>query len=144
MVDDVEVRRRTTLELAASYQALLSAGRWDEWIELWSEQPICEFPYAATGRPARLEGRPAILTYMRGAGGRFAIDATDELVLHEGADGSTLVVELAIRGHVIETGAPYDQRYVSIFEVIDGRLARYREYWNPLLARAAFDQEPAP
>jgi uncharacterized protein len=138
MSDDTRSRRRSTREVASSYQALLTAGRWDEWIELWAEDARCEFPYAAEGRPRSLQGRSAILEYMRAAAGRFAIDGVDRLVLHEDREGSTLVAELAIKGHVLGSGEPYNQQYVSVFEVVDGHLQRYREYWNPLVVQAAF------
>jgi len=144
MDDAPEPRRRTAVQVASDYQALLAAGRWAEWIELWADDAVCEFPYAAEGRPRRLEGRAEILEYMRAAGGRFTIDAVDHLVLHEGRDDTRLVVEMAIRGHVLASGAPYDQQYVSVFAVADGRLQHYREYWNPLVGQAAFGDRTEP
>lgn len=38
-------------------------------------------------------------------------------------------------GHVIETGLPYRQSYISVIETRDGRIVRYKDYWNPLVVK---------
>jgi ketosteroid isomerase-like protein len=141
---DTAARRQQTMDLAARYQVLLANQQWDEWIELWGDDAVCEFPYAAADRPQRLVGKTKILGYMRGYPGRFVIDRIEEMVLHETVAGAVLVVELAIKGHVVASGASYDQRYVCIFEVADGLLRRYREYWNPMISQVAFTEEREP
>lgn len=141
VTDEVEERRRTTREVAEQYQALLVAQDWDRWIDLWSDDGTCEFPYAAEGSPERLEGRHAILEYMRAYPGRITIDGIDDVVMHETADGRRLIAEIAISGHATGTDRPYDQRYVVVFEVEHGKLVRYREYWNPLVLLEAFPDD---
>jgi ketosteroid isomerase-like protein len=131
---DVEATRQRTLDLAGMYQTLLGQGRFDEWIALWHDDAILEFPYVPAGRTSSYRGKEAILAYMKAASGRIATDAVDELRVHEAADPHMLVVELATRGHLVGSGAPYDQRYVCVFELREGLLWRYREYWNPLVS----------
>jgi ketosteroid isomerase-like protein len=31
------------------------------------------------------------------------------------------------------TGAPYEMSYVVVLKTIDGQMALYRDYWNPLV-----------
>ena len=140
--DDEDVGGRT-LELARAYQTLLAEGRLDEWIALWHDDALLEFPFAPAGRPAAYRGKDEILEYMTHAAGRIATDAVEELRVHTASDPQVLIVELSTRGHLVESGAPYDQRYVCVFEARDGLLWRYREYWNPLVsidAHGGFDE----
>jgi ketosteroid isomerase-like protein len=37
----------------------------------------------------------------------------------------------------VRTGVAYDQTYISVVTLRDGRIARYKDYWNPLVALAA-------
>jgi hypothetical protein len=134
---DVAVRERT-LALVQSYQTLIAQRRFDEWIELWAEDGSCEFPYAPKGHPGLLQGREAIYRYMTAYPERIAIDAVAEMRVHPMLDPEMATVELAIVGHVLPGGRPYNQRYVVIFQVKNGKLWRYREYWNPLISIEAF------
>ena len=52
-------------------------------------------------------------------------------------------IEFSCKGHSPQTGARYDQDYVSILELRDGRIARYRDYWNPLVALSAIESAPS-
>ncbi|WRZ89788.1 hypothetical protein OHB54_12385 [Streptomyces sp. NBC_01007] len=43
---------------------LLSDARIEEWIDLFTEEGILEFPYPAWGLPTRMQGREALLAQM--------------------------------------------------------------------------------
>ncbi|TYC52976.1 hypothetical protein FMN50_15435 [Rhodobacterales bacterium] len=45
-----------------------------------------------------------------------------------------VVFEFSCQGQGIETGKPYDQDYISVVTLRDGRVCHYRDYWNPLVA----------
>jgi uncharacterized protein len=137
-IPDEQVVRDETIALMQAYQTLLTEHRFDEWLELWADDGVCEFPYAAAGRPNRLCGKDEILDYMRQYPGRISIEGVDELVVHLGLDPHVAVVEMTIRATATPTGRPYNQRFVIVGETRDGTLARYREYWNPLIWAEAF------
>ena len=107
---------------------------WKEWIELWAEDGELEFPFAPGGRQRTYRGKAEILAYMSAASGRVAVDSLAHVRLHPMLDPKAAVVELAIEGHVPESGATYNQVYVLFFETRAGKLWRYREYWNPLIS----------
>jgi ketosteroid isomerase-like protein len=71
---------------------------------------------------------------MKVAAGRIAID----LILAQ--DPNVAVVELSTRGRAISTGRPFHQSYVIVFETKDGKIWRFREYWNPLVLIEAFGE----
>ncbi|MEI9991288.1 MAG: nuclear transport factor 2 family protein [Rhizomicrobium sp.] len=135
--DDIRAR---TLQLVGAYRTLMAEGRWDAWIDLWCEDGVLEFPFAPAGRRPTYRGRRDILDYMKAASGKIAIDAVARARIFPMQDPTVAVAEFAIKGRALSTGAPYDQRYVVFFETRDGKLAHYREYWNPLVSMAAFGE----
>jgi hypothetical protein len=42
--------RADTMRVMLAYQRLIAEKRWAEWIKLWAEDGVCEFPYAPRGR----------------------------------------------------------------------------------------------
>ena len=135
-VKDDEIRQ-ANLAVMQRYRTLLFAQRFDEWIELWADDGICEFPFAAGDSPKRLEGKAEILGYMTRFPSKFSIEGVDRLQIHPCLDPNTVVAEMAIRGRATGTDKPYNQQYVVVAELRDGKLARYREYWNPLVSAEA-------
>ncbi|HVV75994.1 MAG TPA: nuclear transport factor 2 family protein [Mycobacteriales bacterium] len=129
--------RRANLGLMQQYQTLLFEQRFDEWIELWHDDGVCEFPFAAADRPKRLAGKDEILAYMNDYPSRLSIDGVEDLQVHQGLDPDVVVVEMTIRGRAVDTEKPYNQQYVIVAQTRDGKLAHYREYWNPLITAAA-------
>ena len=53
-------------------------------------------------------------------------------LLVRAADGTNAVLEFSCKGTSHETGARYDQDYVSVLDLREGLISRYRDYWNPL------------
>jgi ketosteroid isomerase-like protein len=127
-----EERRAANLKLMRDYQTLIAQGRFEEWIELWADDGVLEFPYAPAGRRRAYAGKAEILAYMKHATGRVAADSVESMRVFPMQDPDMAVIEVSIRGRALTTGAPYSQSFVMFFEVEDGKLRRYREYWNPL------------
>jgi ketosteroid isomerase-like protein len=136
MTDD-EAIRLETLALMRQYQTLLTEARFGEWIELWADDGVCEFPFASPGRPKLLQGKEQILAYMTAYPSRISIDGVHELRVHPALDPNVVIVEMTIKGRAVETDKPYNQHYVIVAETRDGKLTHYREYWNPLVSAEA-------
>ena len=71
---------------------------------------------------------------MKSAGG---VSYTD-VEMHQTLDPDTLIVEFAGRGRTAASGKSYEQRYISVVRMRDGKIAHYKDYWNPLAVLAAF------
>ena len=136
MTDDEGIRLET-LALMQQYQRLLTEARFGEWIELWADDGVCEFPFASPGRPRLLQGKEQILAYMTAYPSRIFIEGVDKLRVHPALDPNVVVVEMTIKGRAVETDKPYNQQYVIVAETRDGKLTHYREYWNPLVSAEA-------
>jgi hypothetical protein len=54
--------------------------------------------------------------------------------LHQSVNPDVAIVEMTATGTLKGTGEPYEQPYVVVLTANDGRIVRYRDYWNPLKA----------
>lgn len=137
MSNDTETDRAAVEQILQNYLALYSQQRWDEWIDLWADDGVLEFPFAPAGRRSEYVGKADILAYMKPLGGRIAVDAFGHFRLYPMLDPATICFEMGFKGRNAETGAPYNQSYISIVEVRGGKIVRYREYWNPIVSMDA-------
>jgi hypothetical protein len=103
------------------------------WIDLWDDNGVFEFPFAPDGWPKRLEGKAAIADYMRGYPDHIDLHDFPYVEIHQTTAAQTIVVEMRAVGRLVETGSPYDMTYIAVVTVEDGRITRYRDYWNPLV-----------
>ncbi|MER8185907.1 nuclear transport factor 2 family protein [Kitasatospora sp. NPDC094015] len=102
------------------------------WIGLWAADGVMEFPFAPPGWPGRLDGRDAIAAYMRDYPDHIDLHDFPDLRIHRTAEEGTIVVEMRGVGTLVDSGAPFDMRYIAVVTVHDGRFSSYRDYWNPL------------
>jgi uncharacterized protein len=109
----------------------IMAGDLDGWLQRCRDDVVLEFPYAPTGRPARVEGKQAVGDYLRAMPGQISFERITSLVVHQTVDPNTAVIEWSASGRIKATGAPYDMDYVVVLTLVDGLMATYRDYWNP-------------
>ncbi len=81
-VDDLRSAARQTF---VDHLDLLSSGRVPEWVALFTEDGVLEFPYGPAGFPTRVAGHQALLDYMRHFPDNFDV-VFEELVFHDTTD----------------------------------------------------------
>lgn len=106
---------------------------------------VIDLPFSETGRTDPgfyrvYEGIPDCLNFWKVA---TALEAAyhpfTDMDLTVSPDGSRVFVEA--RGHVTMTsGVDYRNRYVLRMDIQDGKVRRYREYYNPIISAFAFDR----
>ena len=136
--DDSSVRK-ATIERTQAYLQLMREQRWDEWSELWADDAVLEFPFAPEGRKGIYRGKKEIREYMSATSGRIRVDGVAALTMHPMLDPEAIVVELSIKGTIVNNGADYPQRYITVFQFKDGKICHYREYWNPAVTMKAMN-----
>lgn len=104
----------------------------DGWLAHAHDDVTLEFPFAPEGRPARVEGKPAVEQYLHAVPGQVEFTDVDVRHVHQSADPASAVIEWTARGRIKATGAPYRMDYAVVVTLVDGLIAGYREYWNPL------------
>ncbi|OKI02646.1 phenazine biosynthesis protein PhzA/PhzB [Streptomyces sp. CB02923] len=104
----------------------------DGWLALCAEDVLVELPFAPDGYPSKLEGRAAVADYVRDYPEHIDLREVPRLKIHVTDDPDTVVAEWHGTGRIVATGAPYELSYVVVMTAENGRITRYRDYWNPL------------
>lgn len=143
-IDQTDATRRAAAQHAvAEHLRLVSAGQIDEWLDLFAPDGIIEFPFAPTGMPTQVQGREALRAHMTPFPDTFDVGFVD-LTFHETTDASLVIAECRSIGHAVPTGKPYEQTVLAIVNTDDdGRITRFRDYWNPLVAIEALTPDQA-
>jgi ketosteroid isomerase-like protein len=119
----------------------LSSGRIEEWVDLFTEDGILEFPYAPEGTdfPSSVSGKKALFDYMKNFPKHFKVEF-ENLHFHATQEPSLVIAEFTSKGHAISTGKPYLQKYISVVTTTpEGKIAKYVDFWNPLTAFEALN-----
>lgn len=107
-------------------------------IDMFMPGGVMEFPYAAKGATQRLDSREAMQAYFDQISDLMLISPMRDVRSHRGAI-DTVVLEFACDGVIAASGQPFHQRYISAITLQEGRIALYRDYWNPLVLTKALD-----
>ena len=107
----------------------------DDVLNLFAEDVAFEFPYAPDGFPKGFDGRDRLAAHLARLGPLLVFDRFDLEASH--IAGDTAVLEFTCKGRGVDTGIAYDQTYISVVTLRGGRIARYKDYWNPLVVLAA-------
>lgn len=101
-------------------------------VDMLADDAVMEFPFAPPGLPRRLEGRDAVAGHLAKLARLIAFDRIDPATV-VARDGGTTVLAFEAAGTGVETGAAYDQRYLSVVTTAGGRIVQYLDYWDPLV-----------
>ena len=135
MVDHVS----PAISAALKYLAVVKGAALDEWMDIWAEDAVVEFPYSPDPYPRRLEGKNAIYAYYRDIAPAFELREEKPFTLYPSSDPRVGIFEISLGFLIRSTGKEYAQDYIGIVRVRDdGRIAFYREYADPLRALRAF------
>ncbi|MEU8083172.1 nuclear transport factor 2 family protein [Micromonospora sp. NPDC049101] len=114
---------------------LLLAKDMAGFIALFAEDAVLELPFAPPGQPRRVAGRAELHEYLINYPDLLDVREIRDRTVHETRDPEVIVVEFAASGFVVATGRPYEVRYIAVLTIRDGRLAHYRDYWDPIAAQ---------
>jgi ketosteroid isomerase-like protein len=100
--------------------------------DLLAEDVIFDFVISVPGYPRRVEGRRAVAELYRGYGSNIVLRSADELAVHRDREASVIVLEYEVHGQAVQTGRPYDNRFVSVITIRDRRVTHWRDYLDPV------------
>jgi ketosteroid isomerase-like protein len=105
-------------------------------VELVTDDLVLEFPFRGDGGPRRLEG-DAAKAFITDLPKLFARMSFQDVVVHGQLPSGQVVVEYRSDG-LTRAGRSYPNRYVGFFTLRDGRVAVWREYFDPDVVTEAF------
>lgn len=111
-------------------------------LDMCDDNIVFEFPYAPEGFTVRLVGKEALKAYLPTVADLLTIESITLSRVIIAADSEAAMIEFSCKGYSNQTGARYDQVYVSVVELQAGRITRYRDYWNPLVLLSATKTSP--
>jgi ketosteroid isomerase-like protein len=105
-------------------------------LELVTDDLVLELPFRADGGSRRLEGDDA-RRFMRALPRLFTQMRFSDVVVHGQLPSGLIVAEYTSNGMTI-AGSAYPNVYVGFFRMRQGRIAGWREYFDPNVVTAAF------
>jgi uncharacterized protein len=108
----------------------------DHFFDLLADHVIFEYVITVPGYPRRVVGRAAVAELYRPYGDTFVLDRCFDLAVHHDRETGVVVLEYASSGRVVETGAAYGNRYISVITIVDRKVTHWRDYLDPI---AVFD-----
>lgn len=112
-------------------------------LTMCADDIVFEFPFAPERGVHRLEGKKALAAYLPRIGRLIRIDGIEVTTIHRSTDPDVVILEMEATGAGVQTGARYDQRYISVVRMREGKIVHYRDYWNPLILLEAAGGEQA-
>lgn len=82
------------------------------------------------GWPRVVRGRTELMGQFQGYVGSIRLRSADELIVNKADNGRVVVIEYDIHGTILATGAGYENRFCSIIELKNRKIARWRDYMD--------------
>jgi uncharacterized protein len=114
----------------------------EHFFDIVTDDVVYEVLYDFPGWPRIIQGRADLMAQFRGYVDNIELQSADKLITHKADDGRAVVIEYEVHGTILATGAKYNNRFCSIIEIENRKIAHWRDYmdslaaWNALSARA--------
>ena len=109
----------------------------DHFFDIVSDNVVYEVLYEFPGWPRMIEGRAHLMAQFKGYGDNIELESADRLITHNTDDGLVFVIEYEVHGTILATGARYDNRFCSILQIENRKIADWRDYMDSLAAWSA-------
>ena len=100
--------------------------------DMFAVDGVLEYPFAPPGLGTPISGRDAIVANFEKLRQHLRIDRVTDVFEIETTDPEVVVLEFNGYGVGIITQEPYHQRYISVIRLREGKISRYKDYWNPI------------
>ena len=111
----------------------------EHFYETIAEDAVFEFLYEFPGWPRILRGRAGVVEGFSGYGKNIKLHSADGLVIHRSQDPRVVILEYEVHGKNVRTGAPYDNRFISVITAENKQIVHWRDYMDSLAAWTALN-----
>jgi ketosteroid isomerase-like protein len=108
----------------------------EDYFDLLADDVVFEYVISVPGYPKRVEGRRNIIDLYSGYDAFITVGGADSLRVYRDPKESVVVLEYEVHGESVQTGRPYNNRFVSIVTIKNGKVTWWRDYLDPV---AVFD-----
>ncbi len=114
----------------------------EHFFDIVADDIVYEVLYDFPGWPRIVRGRADLMARFKGYGDNIKLQSADKLIAHTANDGRVIVIEYEVHGIIPATAVKYNNRFCSIIEIENRKIAHWRDYmdslaaWSALTARA--------
>ena len=104
------------------------------YFDTFAEDTIFESRYHFPGRPTMIRGRANLMASFTGYGKTIKLHSGDALVVHRSRDSRVVILEYEVHGTILSSGAPYNNRLISVITIENRKIIHWRDYMDSLAA----------
>jgi ketosteroid isomerase-like protein len=108
----------------------------EDYFDMLADDVVFEYVISVPGYPRRVEGRQNIIDLYSDYDSFMTVRSADNLRVHRDPATSVVVLEYEVQGESVQTGRPYNNRFVSIVNIENSKVTSWRDYLDPV---AVFD-----
>jgi ketosteroid isomerase-like protein len=83
-----------------------------------------------------------LMASFAGYGKTIKLYSGDALVVHRCRDHRVVIIEYDVHGKILSSGAPYDNRLISVVTIENRKIIHWRDYMDSLAAWTALNSAP--
>jgi uncharacterized protein len=112
----------------------------NHYFNAFAEDAIFESRYYFPGWPTMIRGRANLIARFSGYGKTIKLHSGDALVVHHSRDSRVVILEYEVHGTIVSSGAPYDNRFISVITIERRQIIHWRDYMDSLAAWMALNK----
>ncbi len=133
------IQRQQTKQAVIDFLTSLEEKDMDKLASVWAEDAVQDMPFSPDGFPKRVEGKANLIQhYAAWPETSGEANFTDDLVFYPMQDSTMVFAEWRGNVEIMPTERIYQQRYGGLFQVVDGKIELFREYYDPIVFKYAF------
>jgi ketosteroid isomerase-like protein len=118
-------------------EGLLGLVDGEHYFDTFAEDALYESRYHFPGWPPMIRGRASLMANLSGYGKTIKLHSGDALVVHRCQDSRVVILEYEVHGTILSSGAPYDNRFISVITIGNRKIIQWRDYMDSLAAWTA-------
>jgi uncharacterized protein len=111
----------------------------NHYFDTFANDAIFESRYHFPGWPVTIRGRANLIASFSGYGKTIGLHSGDALVIHRTQDRRVMILEYEVHGKLVSSGAAYDNRFISVVRIENGKIVHWRDRMDSLAIWAALN-----
>ncbi len=104
----------------------------EDYFDMLADDVVFEYVISVPGYPKRVKGRQKIIDLYSDYDSYMNVTSADNLRVYRDLEASVVILEYQVHGTSVQTGRPYNNRFVSIVTTKKGKVTKWRDYLDPL------------
>ena len=110
------------------------------YFDAFADDAIFESRYHFPGWPVTIRGRANLMASLSGYGKTIKLHSSDALVVNRTRNSRVAILEYEVHGKILSSGAPYDNRLISVITIENRKIVHWRDYMDSLAAWTALNR----